>query len=274
MPEPSLRLPYGLREGLLTHVSKVASGLACGCVCPACNEPLVAKKGESRQHHFAHSAGSDCATAVETALHLAAKNILDTSPELVLPAVAARFDGTKGDVLLAPEQAYKVDRVELERRAGNTVPDVQVWIRGRRVAIEVRVTHEVDAAKAARFRTMGLSAIEIDLSLVPRDLALHDIRPLVLGGGKHKKWVYNAVAERKRREILASGRLLRTVNRGLALHVDGCPISARVYRGQSYANVIDNCIGCEHAIEIGDNMRNVVCGGFPPDPRRTGATNG
>lgn len=272
MPTASLRLPYGLREGLLTHVSQVASGLACSCVCPGCNEPLVAKKGQSRQHHFAHSAGTACATAIETALHLAAKSILDTSPELVLPAVEARFNGTKGAVLLTPEQTYKVDRVELERRVGNTVPDVQVWIHGRRVAIEIRVTHEVNIAKAAHFRSMGLSAVEIDLSRVPRDLALDDIRPLVLGGGKHKKWVYNAAAERRRREILASGRLLRTVHRGLALHVDGCPISARVYRGRPYANVIDDCNGCEHAIEIGGNMRTVVCGGFTPHPSREGAT--
>lgn len=106
------------------------------------------------------------------------------------------------------------------------------------------------------------------------DLALDDIRPLVLGGGNHEKWGYNAAAERRRREIHGSGRLLCSVHRGLALHVDGCPISARVYRGQAYANLIDDCNGCEHAIEMGDNMRTVVCGGFPTHPPHNGAADG
>lgn len=262
MPPVAIRLPYGMQAGVLTHVSDVASGLACGCLCPACGEPLVAKKGQFKQHHFAHAADGDCSTAVETALHLAAKSILESRREVVLPAVEAKFAGTRRTIVLAPELSYVVEKVELERSVGAIVPDVLAWISGRKVAIEVRVTHAVDERKIERLRELGLSTVEIDLSRAARDLSMAALEPLVVGGGSHKKWVYNAAAERRRNAVLATGRTLRTVNRGLALHVDGCPINARVFKGQAYANVVDDCIGCEHAIEIGVNMRTVTCGGF------------
>ena len=33
-------------DGKLVHISEVEKGKACGCRCPACNEPLIARKGE------------------------------------------------------------------------------------------------------------------------------------------------------------------------------------------------------------------------------------
>lgn len=39
------------------------------------------------------------------------------------------------------------------------------------------------------------------------------------------------------------------IHRGLAIHVDKCPIPARVWRGKPYANVIDDCLaGCPYCV--------------------------
>ena len=213
------------------------------------------------QHHFAHAADSDCATGLETALHLAAKSILETKRAIVLPSVEAKFTGTKGTILLASEKAYEIEKVELERRVHTVVPDVLAYIRGRAVAIEIRVTHAVDDEKESKVRALGLSTVEVDLSRAPRTFSLEELEPLVVGGGKHKTWIFNAAASRKRDEVLSKGVLRRSVNRRLALHVDGCPIRARVWNGQPYANLVDDCIGCEHALEIGPNMNSVICSG-------------
>ena len=264
MTSPALRLPYGMLDGALTHVSLVPSGLACGCRCPACDAPLVAKKGELKLHHFAHAKDTECASSVETALHLAAKEILERRKQIVLPAVEAKLYSTRHSSVLAPEQAYVLDRVQLERRVGSVVPDVFAYVRGRAVAVEIRVTHAVDLAKAARFRAIGLSAVEIDLSRAPRTFTLEDLEPLVVGAGKHKSWVFNAAAHRKREEVLSTGKVMRSVSRGFATHVDDCPLQARVWKGRSYANVVDDCIGCEHALDIGPNMNSVTCSGTPP----------
>ena len=50
MSDVSLKMTYALKDGVITHISKVESGLACGCVCPACGEKLIAKKGNIVKH--------------------------------------------------------------------------------------------------------------------------------------------------------------------------------------------------------------------------------
>ena len=42
-------------KGQLVNVDDVRTGNECGCFCPACKEPLMAKnQGLKRIHHFAH----------------------------------------------------------------------------------------------------------------------------------------------------------------------------------------------------------------------------
>lgn len=264
MTSPALRLPYGILGGALVYVSQVPSGLACGCKCPACDAALVAKKGQSRLHHFAHAKDSDCAASVETALHLAAKEILARRQQISLPAVEVKVYSARHSSVLAPAQVYSLDRIELERRVGEVIPDVLAYMRGRPVAIEIRVSHAVESPKIAYFRSIGLSAVEIDLSRAPRTLTMEELEPLILELGPHKAWIYNAAAERKRDEILSTGQVLRSVSRGFATHVDNCPIRARVWKGRIYANVVDDCISCEHAVDIGPNMDSVTCDAVAP----------
>ena len=221
-------------------------------------------------HHFAHASDADCASSVETALHLAAKEILERRKQIVLPAVEAKLYSARHSSILAPEQAYALDRVQLEQRMGSIVPDVIAYVRGRAVAIEIRVTHAVDTTKAQHFRAIGLSAVEIDLSHAPRTFTLEELEPLVVGAGKHKSWVFNAAAHRRREELLSTGKVMLSVSRGLAVHVDDCPIQVRVWKGRSYANVVDDCIGCEHALDIGPNMDSVTCGGTAPSHQAVG----
>ena len=41
-------------EGRMVHVDSVSRGLQCGCTCPNCHEPLLARHGEKNEHGFAH----------------------------------------------------------------------------------------------------------------------------------------------------------------------------------------------------------------------------
>ena len=251
-----LRLCFGLREDRLLHVSEVPRGLTCGCVCPGCHKPLVARQGAIREHHFAHAAGHDCRTAVETSLHLAAKEILAGRMEIVLPSVEIQFRHRSRTI--APAERYKLTSVALERRLADIVPDVIAHVENRPLLIEVRVTHGIEPQKLARIRSLDLSTLEINLSAAPRDLGRKDLEELVVGAGTQKRWIHNAFAERRRRRMLAEATARDTIYRGFALHVDGCPLPARVWRGKPYAKVIDDCVSCEHAIEIEDGR--VFCG--------------
>lgn len=70
-------LTYALSgEGNLVHIDSVANGKDCGCFCTYCGEPLQAKQGAKRKHHFSHLSGTECEAAYESMLHLLAKEEL------------------------------------------------------------------------------------------------------------------------------------------------------------------------------------------------------
>jgi len=49
-------IPFGLHQasGELVDVASVPRGRECGCICPSCDTPLVARQGECKEWHFAH----------------------------------------------------------------------------------------------------------------------------------------------------------------------------------------------------------------------------
>jgi len=68
--------------------------------------------------------------------------------------------------------------------------------------------------------------------------------------------------------ILKNGEKKYKIERRCAIHVDDCPINARLYNEKSYANITDDCIGCEYLLAVSENLGNynypeqyIVCGG-------------
>ena len=53
--------PFGLLKatGELVEVEEVEGGAACGCICPSCSTPLVARRGTEKIWHFAHESRGD-----------------------------------------------------------------------------------------------------------------------------------------------------------------------------------------------------------------------
>jgi competence CoiA-like predicted nuclease len=90
-----LRVPFGLRDGLLYEPRQVSNGKACGCICPGCQHPLVAKQN-AQTPHFAHAPGEDCNNGTETAIHLAAKQLIAERMEVSIPAVVLHLSGGYG----------------------------------------------------------------------------------------------------------------------------------------------------------------------------------
>ena len=257
-------------NGELAHISAVKNGLQCGCSCPACGTALIARQGKVREHHFAHANGAECAQAVETALHLAAKEIIAEHREILLPAVEVEFPHSTWRRGIAHERRYDVESVDVERKLGTIIPDVVVRVRDRPLLVEVKVTHGIDDQKLKEIKELGLSCVEIDLSVVERDLSREDLKELIIDDSATKRWVHNTRAHEERKKALSEATLLESVDRGMAVHADGCPIRARVWNEKPYANMMDDCTGCEHMVVLSPD-EGVICDGFrargiPPPP--------
>jgi hypothetical protein len=89
-----IRLFAGLgREGAMRFVGEVERGAACGCVCPECGSPLVAKQGNEKDWHFAHEGGQErpeCEAGAINMLRRLAVEYLRGQPTLDLPPCRER----------------------------------------------------------------------------------------------------------------------------------------------------------------------------------------
>lgn len=156
-------LPFGqLSSGRLVGVSEVDRGLACGCFCPQCGQPLIAKKGDILVHHFAHQSDAECKGAVESALHKMSKQILADRRQVRIPDAIAIYGTTKR--WLSGPRTYVAEMARLEPSFGGIRPDVFFEGGGVPLAIEVCVTHPVPETKRQLLTAQLFDSIEIDMS--------------------------------------------------------------------------------------------------------------
>ena len=183
-------LAFGERaDGGLAHISEVRSGLACGCRCPSCGRPLVARKGDQVQHHFGHHGvfgERPCHGGSETALHRFAKELLASRLALALPPLLR--DGERKP--LHRGGVYQFDAAVLEHRLGAIVPDVIVRRANRELMVEFRVMHASSPDKVAVIANLGLAAVEIDLSGLALSVPRRELEDAILLHAP-REWLHN-----------------------------------------------------------------------------------
>ncbi len=256
------KLPFALKNNILVDINDVSSGLACHCNCPGCGEPLIAKKGDKMVHHFAHKPESNCTHALETALHLKAKDILKKAQQFMLPEVRIRNNPTP----VYEAQVITYEKVLLEKKTGNIIPDLMIKSQNKWLFIEIAVRHFTGKEKIKTLRKLGHAAIEIDAAALLKRIQKgqqffqsHRFANFLLFSTKYKKWLFNP----RQRQLENKLRETATKKDVKELHfppqkvyiTENCPLDKNTYRrgyktGTSYANVFRDCLNCEQCIEI------------------------
>ncbi|GFE79237.1 hypothetical protein GCM10011487_12370 [Steroidobacter agaridevorans] len=204
LPHDDRYIGYCLNESdELVHIDSVPRGKACGCRCVSCAEPLIARKGDIRVHHFAHAQQNQCTGALETLLHLLAKEILRTASVLALPDYTWRREQSLGDRLIHLEQAIvaggraRLSQVLIEPRTfEGIIPDVVFATQARdgsarTILLEVTVSHPVDAEKLKRLRALNLPALELTLKPAHARLTRAELEKRILQGSAGKRWLFH-----------------------------------------------------------------------------------
>jgi hypothetical protein len=212
---PGDSIPFALSESdqRLYEPRAVPLGKLCGCICPGCRQPVYAKHCMSgiRVPHFAHAPGSDCANGFETALHLAAKQLIESRGVLAFPELLVSIDITddlgrthKPEKQLAPAGRRALASVALEQSMGQIRPDVRVDAEGLGdVLVEIAVTHFVDQYKLGQIKQTGIAAIEIDLSML-RDATFEALELALFDNPAGTRWLYHPDEARTRRALRES----------------------------------------------------------------------
>ncbi len=177
----NIKLPCGIdKNGNIVKIEDAVKGLACGCFCPGCKQPLVAKKGDNNAHHFAHKSQSfTCEHGYQSALHLLAKELFKEIEYLVF--------NKNGQIV-----KYKIDSVEVENRLDEIIPDLLITCDGKKFIVEIFVTHAVDEIKKQKIKYMRISAIEIDLSRFHKEMISSEELKTELCNPENISWLYDA----------------------------------------------------------------------------------
>lgn len=241
-----MKLPYGVKNGKLVHVSKVEKGLNCGAVCPSCKHPLVARKGDKTSHHFAHYKGKDCEYGLETALHLAAKEILEKYKKIVIPETYVEIlNKDLPDWRISKEVQLELKDVKLETYKEGIIPDILAFVQGKPLMIEITVTHKTGEEKIEKVRKQGISILEISLEDFEADFSIDDLEKAIIFETSNKKWLLNMKAEHlKNAAYLASERkIFKGEKRPF------CPTGSK-YKGWHKFSWSYDCATCEFCLDI------------------------
>jgi hypothetical protein len=164
----------------MMHVEAAENGLGCDCICFVCKKPLVArqglKNGGKNDNHFAHPGGSECPWAGETALHKLAKGIV----------------AEPGFILLPGNRRFSYDTAIKEKPIGDIVADVWVTDGASELVVEIFVCHAVTPSKEQKILQQGLTALEIDISEVPRDISRKDLTTILIDQIHRKRMIQPA----------------------------------------------------------------------------------
>ena len=83
--------------------------------------------------------------------------------------------------------------VALESKLNDFVLDIILYKNGTPLIVEVYVTHKVDEYKLQKIKKSGISAIEINLSKLDRDIIYSEsmLKDIVVKSTEEKRWLFN-----------------------------------------------------------------------------------
>jgi len=201
-----INLVHGIRDGKMYHIDDVESGLLCNVCCSQCEDRLVAKKGMKITNHFAHYRVENCSHASETSLHFLAKEIIEECGEFMVPSIEFQIGEDRKPYVFYNETKLKFEKIKVEKKLGDIVPDLIGYVNGRPLLIEIAVTHFIDNNKYKKIKDQKISTIEIDLSEYKDGITREELKNLLINKSDKKTWIFNNKLRLIKKTILKETR--------------------------------------------------------------------
>jgi hypothetical protein len=172
----TITLAREIASGEIVHIDAAKNGLRCNCICIDCNGQLEAVQGKlkKRAWHFRHHVDKNCSGGQETALHLAAKEIIKSNFKIIIEA----------------DNIFEYHTASIEEKMDIHIVDAIVRNLNELLAIEILVTHPIGMDKEEYFIKNKIKAIEIDLRQIDRRINLEDLERLIINTFKNKRLIY------------------------------------------------------------------------------------
>jgi len=131
-----LRNPFGMRNGKMILIEDLPAnerGLSCGCQCPACGGDFIARMGNIKVHHFAHSKDAcDEIIAYTAGLYKLIHQILSDGTAFYVPSLIVSYQLPNNRILDEKSVAQFVKPV----RENSKEPNKKMVSKGRSISFD------------------------------------------------------------------------------------------------------------------------------------------
>lgn len=194
---------------------KLRKGWECSCPNPNCGIDMNARRGQWKEHHFAHKPsihgpgsgnGNGCSagSANETALHKMAKQIIAKERRIAIPKKEILLKelnlGLPSRIQKQLPESYPIqpaavlicEDVRLEERMADFQPDAVVVAQDKTYLVEIKAWHETDLQKKEKVAKHGrYPMLEIDLSsFLDKPISREELRSLITSEDRLREWIY------------------------------------------------------------------------------------
>lgn len=169
---------------------------------------------------------------------------------MLLPEVVYQFKGMSRTKQIRSEREIRIDRVELETKTGDVIPDVIVYSGDEKIFVEIFVAHKVDGDKREKIKELNISTLEIDLSKQRDALTIEKLEEKLIGNNKNKYWVYHSKIDACEKAMYSVAKKKRVFEDDWCTQefTRGCPL--RLFKmGRYYCAHRCYCFDCEYRIE-------------------------
>lgn len=203
------RVPFGLlidNNGVkkFVAVDEVCSGLACGCICPSCDIPLVAKKGEIYTWHFAHKprkSKSELDVTCEYSYHVSlvamAKQLFANGVSISLPTYILRMNkiGFPSSLKIFNASSVVLERIEIEAFFDHQFVDVigyvnnvplLIYFEHAEKKVDITESNFINHKDSVRIIKINVSGFHLESKQARQELT-----ELLFNSLNGKQWIYH-----------------------------------------------------------------------------------
>jgi hypothetical protein len=178
-------IPFGLEaeSERLVDVGNVKRGNACGCICPSCKTPLIARQGGEKEWHFAHRSQKvhdktrkECKFSFAFSVRMMIRQLSDEGLKFKAPRLECSLSAISPDSHKSADFQYHVTDESLivlkEVRVGEDfcgVPvDVQGLVEGVPFVIFVTYKDRVLPSEIKKPSIARCGVVELNVNDLPR----------------------------------------------------------------------------------------------------------
>ncbi len=220
-----LRNPFAIRGGrviLIEDLDYSQRGLKCQCKCPSCNGDFIAKMGDVKVHHFAHSKDAcDEVLAYTSGLYKLIHQILSNGSPFYVPALIIIYSvpyefavaeddlpnyyrivhesySGKNAILISKGVSISFDHAELNYNKKNHIEALELSYNGRKMAIKVQPPDTVCKISAVT-KHKDMATLLIDFADAAESIQNSDSRAFsefLFSKRLYKRWIFNPAVKR------------------------------------------------------------------------------